>query len=56
MATCTAWKIIFNGCILPEIYYSYDIAKERLGKMEENSCGGFGRVVLYDDETNEIIG
>ena len=54
MASSSAWRIIFNGCVLPEIYYSYDIAKEELAALEESSCGGFGRVVTYDDQTGEL--
>lgn len=55
MATCTAWKIVFNGCTLPEIYFNYDQAKASLRQLEESSCGGFGRVVLYDNETGELL-
>lgn len=54
MATCTAYKIIFNNCVLPEIYFSYDAAKEQLRKLEESSCASFGRVVLYDNETGQV--
>ena len=54
MATCSAWKIIFNNCVLPEIYFSYEVAKEQLRKMEENTCASFGRVVTYDNETDEV--
>lgn len=54
MASSSAWKIIFNGNVLPEIYYSYDIAKEQLRSLEESSCGGFGRIVTYYDDTGEI--
>ncbi len=54
MATCTAWKIIFNNCVLPEIYFSYDAAKEQLRKLEETNCASFGRIVLYDNETGQI--
>ncbi len=54
MATCTAWKIIFNNCVLPEIYFSYDAAKEQLRKLEESNCASFGRVVLYDNETGQV--
>lgn len=54
MATCSAWKIIFNGCLLPEIYFSYDAAKAQLRKLEETTCAGFGRIVWYDDQTGEV--
>ncbi len=54
MATCSAWKIIFNGCVLPEIYFSYDAAKAQLHKLEESNCASYGRVVSYDNETGEI--
>lgn len=54
MATCTAWKIIFNNCVLPEIYFSYDVAKAQLRKLEETNCASFGRIVLYDNETGAI--
>ena len=54
MATCTAWKIIFNNCILPEIYFSYDVAKAQLRKLEETNCASFGRIVLYDNETDNF--
>ena len=54
MATCTAWKIIFNNCVLPEIYFSYDVAKAQLRKLEETNCASFGRIVLYDNETGEV--
>lgn len=54
MATCTAYKIIFNNCVLPEIYFSYDVAKEQLHKLEKSNCACFGRVVLYDNETGQV--
>ena len=54
MASSSAWKIIFNGNVLPEIYYSYEAAKSMLRNMEESSCGGFGRIVIYYDDTGEI--
>lgn len=54
MATCSAWKIIFNSTVLPEIYFSYSDAMNRLRAMIENTCAGFGRVVSYDNETGEI--
>ena len=54
MATCTAYKIIFKNCVLPEIYFSYDAAKEQLRKLEERNCATFGRVVLYDNETGQV--
>lgn len=54
MASSSAWKIIFNGHPLPEVYYSYDVAKAQLRCMEESACGAFGRIVSYDDETGEI--
>ena len=54
MATCSAWKIIFNGCLLPEIYFSYDTAKEQLRKLEETNCASFGRIVWYDNETGQV--
>ncbi len=54
MATCTAYKIIFNNCVLPEIYFSYDAAKEQLHKLEKSNCASFGRVVLYDNETGQV--
>ena len=53
MATCSAWKIIFNNTLLPEIYFSYDVAKAQLRHLEETTCAGFGRVVSYDNETGE---
>ena len=54
MATRSAWKIIFNKCILPEIYFSYAAAKEQLRKLESSNCASFGRVVTYDNETGQI--
>lgn len=54
MATRTAYKIIFNNCVLPEIYFSYDVAKQQLRHMTETSCAGFGRVVTYDNETGNL--
>ena len=54
MATCSAWKIIFNNCVLPEIYFRYEDAKEQLRKLTENSCAGYGRVVSYDNETGAV--
>ena len=54
MATCSAWKIIFNNCVLPEIYFSYDQAKEQLRVLEKNNCASFGRVVTYDNETGQV--
>lgn len=53
MATCSAWKIIFNNCVLPEIYFSYDAASERLCELTKNTCAGYGRVVSYDNETGQ---
>lgn len=54
MATCSAWKIIFNNCVLPEIYFSYSAASEQLRILTQSTCAGFGRVVSYDNETGEI--
>lgn len=54
MASCTAWKIIFNGHPLPDIYYSYETAKEQLRRLEESACGSWGRIVLYYDDTGEL--
>jgi len=54
MATCTMYKIIFNGVLLPDIYFTYSEADAACQAMKENSCAGFGRVVTYDDMTNTI--
>jgi hypothetical protein len=40
--------------LLPEIYFSYDTAKEQLRKLEETNCASFGRVVSYDNQTGQI--
>jgi hypothetical protein len=55
MARNSCWKIIFNGCLLPEIFYNWDQAKAHLRSLEESSCATYGRIVGYDDETGEII-
>lgn len=54
MATCTMYKIVFNGVVLPDIYFSYDAANAAYKSMKESSCAGNGRVVLFDDETGQI--
>lgn len=54
MATCTMYKIVFNGVVLPDIYFSWDAANAAYKAMKESSCAGFGRVVSYDDQTGEI--
>ena len=54
MATCTAYKIIFNNCVLPDIYFTYASAKEQLKHLTETNCAAYGRVVSYDNETGEI--
>lgn len=54
MATRTAYKIIFNNCVLPEVYFSYSVAKEQLRHLTESNCAGFGRVVIYDNETGKL--
>lgn len=51
MASCTMYKIIFDGVLLPDIYFTWDEACERLHAMEANSPR-FGRVVLYDNEND----
>lgn len=51
---CEAWKVEFNGCLLPEVFFSYDAAKAYLRNLEENSCAGYGRVVIYYTETGEV--
>lgn len=56
MARNSCWKIIFNGCLLPEIFYNWDQAKAHLRALEESNCASFGRVVSYDDQTSEITG
>lgn len=53
MATCTAWKIIFNNCVLPDIFFTYDAAKTHLEHLKEITCAGCGRIVSYDNETGE---
>lgn len=55
MATQSLHKIIFNGVLLPDIFFTYDDAKQRLKTLIESSCAGQGRVVRYDDETGEIM-
>lgn len=55
MATQTLHKIIFNGVLLPDIFFTYDEAKQRLKTLIESSCAGQGRVVNWDDETNQVI-
>lgn len=55
MATRCAWKIIFNRCELPEVYFSYDEAKRQLQKLTESNCASYGTVVRYDDETGKVI-
>lgn len=54
MATCAAYKIIFNNCVLPEIYFTYDAANQQLSLLIQKSCAGMGRVVSYDNETGQI--
>jgi len=54
MATRSAWKIIFNDCVLPDIYFTFDAAMQQLRKLTETNCAGFGRVVSYDNETGAI--
>lgn len=54
MATQTLYKIIFNGVLLPDIYFCYDDAKQAFKAMQARSCAGQGRIVLYDDQTGEI--
>lgn len=54
MATASCWKIIFNGCVLPEIFYNWDNARAHLKALEESNCASYGRVVRYDDQTGEI--
>lgn len=53
MATCSAWKIIFNNCVLPDIFFSYDAARAHLQHLTDTTCAGFGRVVSYDNETGQ---
>ena len=53
MATQTLHKIVFNGVLLPDVFFSYDDAKQHLKTLIENSCAGQGRVVLWDDQTGE---
>lgn len=53
MATCTMYKIVFNGALLPDIYFSWDEANAAYKQLKESSCAGFGRVVLWDNETGE---
>ena len=54
MATQTLYKIEFNGVILPDIYFSYDEANAVYKSLRERSCAGYGRVLLYDDQTGEV--
>lgn len=54
MATRTAYKIIFNNCVLPDIYFSYNVAKEHLQHLTNTNCASFGRVVTYDNETGKL--
>jgi len=55
MATATMYKIVlFSNTVLPEIYLSYDAAKQALKQICENNVATFGRVVLYDDETGQL--
>ena len=54
MATRSAWKIIFNDCVMPDIYFSYDDAKKQLEHLTNTTCAGFGRVVFYDNETGAV--
>ena len=54
MATQTMYKVIFNGAVMPDIYFLMDSAKAALNQLKESSCAGFGRIVLYDDQTGEL--
>lgn len=55
MATQTMYKIIFNGVVLPNVYFSYSDATNAYKAMKESGMSGFGRVVLYDNETDELL-
>lgn len=44
-------KIIFNGVELPEYYFTYEEAKQRLKSLIENSCAGQGRVIMETLDT-----
>lgn len=54
MATQTLYKIILNGVLLPDIYFSYDDAKQSLKAITESAGPGCSRIVPWDDETNSI--
>lgn len=54
MATCTAFKIIFNNTLLPDIYFSYEAARQALFALKESNIG-CGRVVNIDNETGEVL-
>lgn len=55
MATRTVYRIIFNNCMLPDFYFTWDEANSAYKSLKENSCAGYGRIVKWDNESNCII-
>ena len=53
MATCTMYRILFNGVLLPDIYFTWDDASRAYDSLKESSCAGSGRIVLWDDQTGK---
>lgn len=48
---CDAYRIRFNGMLLPEVFFRYEHAKRHLAYLRENSCAGFGEIVDINPET-----
>ena len=44
---CTYFKIEVNGGILPEFYFSYEVAKQALRNLENNNIALIGRIIMY---------
>lgn len=55
MATCTCYRIIFNGVMMPDIYFTYADAKAAYYALKDRSCAGYGRIVAWDDEANCVL-
>lgn len=53
MATCTMYKIVMNGVLLPDIYFSWDAASAAFKVLKESSGASVARIVLWDDQTGE---
>ena len=48
---CTAFKLVMNGALLPDIYFSWDAAVAARERLKENSIAASVNIVNVNSDT-----